>query len=69
MCWNRFLREVVYASSLETFKVNLDQALSNLIQMEVSLFIAEVLDLMTFKGLFQVKWIYNTMIVWYWVTL
>lgn len=63
MCWNRFLTEVVYASSLETFKVNLDQALSNLIQMDVSLFIAEVLDLMTFKGLFQVKRIYNTMIV------
>jgi len=29
--WNRLSREVVDASSLETFKVSLDQALSNLI--------------------------------------
>ena len=29
--WNRLSREVVDASSLETFKVSLDQALSNMI--------------------------------------
>lgn len=29
--WNRFLREVVYDSSLEAFKERLDGALSNLI--------------------------------------
>ena len=29
--WNRLLREVVDAPSLETFKVRLDQAPSNLI--------------------------------------
>ena len=29
--WNRLSREVVDASSLETFKVSLDEALSNLI--------------------------------------
>ncbi|KFP12642.1 hypothetical protein Z169_07586, partial [Egretta garzetta] len=29
--WNRFPREVVEASSLETFKARLDGALSNLI--------------------------------------
>jgi len=35
--WNRMPREVVDAPSLETFKVRLDRALSNLISLEMSL--------------------------------
>ena len=41
--WNRLPREVD-APSLETFKVRLDGALSNLIQLQVSLFIVWELD-------------------------
>jgi len=42
--WHRFPREVVDAPSLETFKVRLDGALSNLIQLKMSLIIAGGLD-------------------------
>jgi len=42
--WNRFPREIVDASSLETLKVRLDGALSNLILMKLSLLTAEELD-------------------------
>jgi len=42
--WNRFLREVVGAPSLETCKVKLDGALSNLILLRMSLLIAGELD-------------------------
>jgi len=38
--WNGWPREVVEAPSLETFKVRLDGALSNLIQLKMSLFTA-----------------------------
>ncbi|KAK4827201.1 hypothetical protein QYF61_015229 [Mycteria americana] len=38
--WNRLPREVVEAPSLETFKVRLDGALSNLLQLKMSLLIA-----------------------------
>jgi len=38
--WPRLPREVVDASSLETFKVRLDGALSNLIWLKMSLFTA-----------------------------
>ncbi|KAK4832828.1 hypothetical protein QYF61_025816 [Mycteria americana] len=38
--WNRFPREVVDAPSLETFKVRLAGALSNLIELKMSLLIA-----------------------------
>ncbi|KAK4822089.1 hypothetical protein QYF61_009726 [Mycteria americana] len=38
--WNRLPREVVDAPSLETFKVRLDGALSNLIELKMSLLIA-----------------------------
>jgi len=38
--WNRLPREVVDAPSLETFKVRLDRALSNLIQLKMFLPIA-----------------------------
>jgi len=42
--WNRLPREVVDAPSLETFKVRLDGALSNLIWLRMSLLIAKGLD-------------------------
>jgi len=35
--WNKLPREVVDAPSLETFKVRLDGALSNLIKLKMSL--------------------------------
>ena len=38
--WHRLPREVVDAPSLETFKVRLNRALSNLIWLKMSLFIA-----------------------------
>jgi len=38
--WHRLPREVVDPPSLETFKVRLDGALSNLIELKMSLFIA-----------------------------
>ena len=45
--WNRLPREVVDASSLETFKARIDGTLSNLIQMCTPVFIAGELDQMT----------------------
>jgi len=42
--WHRLPREVVDAPSLETFKVRLDGALSNLIQVKMSLLTAARLD-------------------------
>jgi len=42
--WNRLPREAMEAPSLETFTVRLDGALSNLIQLKMSLFIAGGLD-------------------------
>jgi len=38
--WHRLPREVVDAPSLETFKVRLDEALNNLIQLKMSLLTA-----------------------------
>jgi len=38
--WSRLPREVVDAPSLETFKVRLDGALSNLIEVKISLLTA-----------------------------
>jgi len=40
IAWNRLLGDVVDAPSLETFKSRLDQALSNLIYLSMSLFTA-----------------------------
>jgi len=51
--WHRFPREVVDAPSLETFKVRLDAALSNLMCLKMSLLTARGLDQMAFKGAFQ----------------
>ena len=42
--WHRLPVEVVDAPSLETFKVRLDWALSNLIQLKMALLIAGGLD-------------------------
>ena len=42
--WNRLLRDVVDAPSLKTLKARLDQALSNLIKLWMSPFIAGELD-------------------------
>jgi len=41
--WHRLSREVVDAPSLETFKARLDGALSNLVQLKMSLFTAGAL--------------------------
>lgn len=38
--WHKLLREVVDAPSLETVKARLDKAVSNLIQLNMSLLIA-----------------------------
>ena len=51
--WNRLPRDAVDDPSLETFKPRLDQAMSNMIWLRVSLFIAGQLDQITFKGPFQ----------------
>jgi len=42
--WNRLLREVVDTLTLETFKIRLEEALSTLMEMQVSLFITGELD-------------------------
>jgi len=42
--WHRLLREAVDAPSLETFKARLDGALSNLMQLRMSLLAAGRLD-------------------------
>jgi len=42
--WNRLPKEVVDAPSLETFKIRLDEALSNLIQLNMSLLSVAGLD-------------------------
>jgi len=53
--WRGLPREVVDAPSLETPEVRLDGALSNLIYLWVSLFIAGGLDQMAFKDPFHLK--------------
>jgi len=42
--WHRLPKEVVDALSLETFKVRMDRALSNLIKLKMFLLIARELD-------------------------
>jgi len=61
--WDRLPREVVDAPSLETFKVRLNEALSNMVQLKMSLIIAGGLDKMTLKGPFQPKPFYDSMIL------
>jgi len=60
--WNRLHRDVVDASSLKTFKARLDLDLGNLIK----LFTAEELDWMNFKGPFQLKRFYESVIMAFW---
>ena len=61
--WRRLPREVVDASSLETFKVRFDRALSNLIQLKMSLLMAGGLDEMALKGPFQPRAFCDSMIL------
>ena len=42
--WHRLPREMVAALSLETLKLRLDRALSNLMELQMSLFIEGELD-------------------------
>jgi len=42
--WNKLPREGVDATSLESFKIRLDRALSNLMELQMSLLTAEGLD-------------------------
>ena len=46
-------RDMADAPSMETFKARLNQALSNLLELWMPLFIAGLLDSMAFKGPFQ----------------
>ena len=61
--WNRLPTEVADAPSLETFKVRLDGALSNLNQLKMSPLIAGVLDWLMFKGPFQPKPFYDILFI------
>lgn len=60
--WNRFLRETVDDPFLELLNVKLDGALSNLIFFYVAAYF-RMLHYMTFKGLFQCKPFYDSMIL------
>ena len=61
--WNSLPREAVDASSLEVFTVRLDGTFSNLIYWKMSLPMAGALDYMMFKGPFQPKPVYES-IIW-----
>jgi len=51
--WNRLPRDVMDAPSLQAFRARMDQALDNLVELWVSLFIAGEMNWMAFKGSFQ----------------
>lgn len=61
--WYKLPREMVDISSLETFKIGLDGALSNVIWHYVPLFVAKKLDQVTIKGLFKLKRFYDLKIL------
>lgn len=56
--WHKLLREVMDTPSLETVKARLDKAVSNLIQLNMSLLIVGGL---AFKGSSQPKLLYDFM--------
>jgi len=60
--WNGLPSEAVEVASLGTFKVWLDEALSNLMELKMSLLTAGGLDLMTSKGPLQPKAFCDSMI-------
>ena len=62
--WHRLPREVIDGSSLETFKVRLDGALSNLIQSKMSPLTAGGVGYMAFRGSFQLKLFYDSVVPW-----
>ena len=51
--WSRLLSYMVDALSMETFKVRLDQALGNVMELWMSLCIAGQLDQVAFRSSFQ----------------
>ena len=53
--WHKLPRELADDPSLETFKVRLDGALRNLMELWVSLFTEGEMDQMASKGAFQLK--------------
>lgn len=53
--WHKLPQEVVEVLSLETFKVSLDRAVSNLVYMKMSPLTAVELEQMAFKGQFLPK--------------
>jgi len=59
--WNGLPRESVEAPSLETFKVRVDRALSNLVWLEMSLLTAGGLGCMGSEGPFQPKAFHDSM--------
>jgi len=60
--WHRLPRVVIDAPSLETFKVRLNGALSNLIQVKMSWLTAGGLDWMASKGPFPPKALHDSVI-------
>jgi len=61
--WHRLPREVADIPPLQTFKARLDGALSNLIELKMSLLTAGGLDQMAFKGRFQAKAFYDSRMI------
>jgi len=59
--WHRLPREVVDTLSLETFKIRLEGALSNLIELSVSLFIAGECYHLDFQGPLLLEQFYDSM--------
>ena len=59
--WHRLRREVGDAPSLETFQVRLDGALSNLIELKMSLLMAGGWTRWPLKGPFSPKPFYDSM--------
>jgi len=58
--WHRLPREKVEGPSLETSKASLDGALSNLIQLKMSLLMAGGVDWMVLKGPIQPRALYDS---------